>query len=163
MRGWVIGLLGAVVTAVVVAALLIVAATSSDTTVLELDVGDCFMIALESDSADIDTVDVLDCNDPHDAEVVFVGTLNSGTDRPYPSEAEMFAEIDRACAVVGDDLIEEFGLLPIAPNETSWEQFQGRFLCVAIPFGGEPVTGSLVGSRRISDPAADNLPNRQGD
>ena len=144
MRGWVIGLLCAVAGVGALAALLIVLATSADTTVLELDVRDCFMIDLEAGSADIDTVDLLDCDNPHDAEVVFVGTLNPGTDRPYPSDAEMFADIDRACSVVGDDLIEDFGLLPIAPNETSWEPFQGRFVCVAIPFGGEPVTGSLV-------------------
>ena len=144
MRGWMIGVLCAVVGVGALAALLIVLATSSDATVLELEVGDCFMIDLEVGSADIDTVDVLDCDNSHDAEVVFVGTLNPGTDRPYPSDAEMFADIDRACTVVGDDLIEDFGLLPIAPNETSWEPFQGRFVCVAIPFGGEPVTGSLV-------------------
>ena len=38
-------------------------------------------------------VDVIDCSDPHDAEVVATGRLNPGRDRAYPSDDELFAEI----------------------------------------------------------------------
>jgi hypothetical protein len=144
MRGWMFGLIALAVGIFVLGVVAIVAfvGSSDGTPIVQLDIGDCFDLP-ESATADgtIDSVDTIDCGTPHLAEVVLVGSLNEG-DEPYPPDDELFASVDRACREA--DVVESaaFGLLPIAPTLELWESFEGRYLCVAIPFGGEPVTGS---------------------
>lgn len=125
-----------------VGAIAVVLSSGGGTAIVDLDVGDCFDLAADA-TADgiVDAVDTVDCSTPHLAEVVFRGELNSGDD-PYPSDDELFARVDQVCreAQVVDSGV--YGLLPIAPTLELWESFEGRFLCVAIPFGGTPVTGS---------------------
>ena len=158
MRGWFVGVGLAVigVAAAAVVLVVIVLSAGSGTALDDLEVGDCFDLPDVADAdADADaggeaagpveivqTVDVVPCVDPHDAEVVVVGALDPDGDRPYPSDAELFAEIDPLCAraeVPGD----RYGVVPIAPTESSWTSFDGRFLCIALPYGGEPSTGSI--------------------
>lgn len=148
MRGWPIALLGSVAVVAVVAIVAIVVATRSDgTSVFDLDVGDCFDLPVGGDDVGVDVVDLVDCAEPHEAEVVLTGRLNEDRDRPYPSDAELFAEIDGRCAGTGI-VPDGFGIVPVAPNEASWEPLEGGFLCVAIPVGGRPVTGSITPGRR---------------
>ena len=145
MRVRMAGLVGValLVAAVGVALLVLVGASDDGPTIAELEVGDCF--ELPEDATDVDrlrSVEVVDCATPHEAEVVSDGTLD--TDAPYPDDDELFGMVERACrdaGVVGSDA---FGLLPVAPPPERWEAGDGRYLCVAIPFGGEPVTGSIV-------------------
>lgn len=142
-----VALLAAVVLVATLAVLAIVVATGDDTLVLDLDPGDCFDLppGLEDDS--IGTVDTVDCDAPHEAEVVATGELDPDGDAPYPSDAVLFEEVDRRCAAaVADrpDITAEFGMLPVVPNAESWEPFAGRYVCVAIPFGGGTVSGTLV-------------------
>jgi hypothetical protein len=144
MKGWMVWLLLAVGASIAVSIVLILLVTSDPTTVLDLEVGDCFMIEAGGDKVDITSVEVIGCDRRHDAEVVLVGELNPDADRKYLADNELFAEVDRQCATVPADLVSGFGLLPVAPNEASWQPFKGRFLCVAIPYGGTPVTGSLI-------------------
>lgn len=148
MRSWPVALLAALGTVVVVGVLVIVALTrSSGTSIFDLDVGDCFDLPIGDDATAevaVEAVDVIDCGDPHEAEVVLIGALNPARDRPYPADDDLFAEIDARCGeIVGDGALEGFGVVPIAPNERSWEPFDGGFLCVALPFGGGSVTGSI--------------------
>ena len=151
MRSWPVVLLASVGAVVVVGVLVIVALTSSNgTSIFDLDVGDCFDLPSGDDGAAevaVEVVDVIDCGDPHEAEVVLIGALNPARDRPYPPDDELFAELDVRCGeILGGDLaLEGFGVVPIAPNQESWEPFEGGFVCVALPFGGGPVTGSIGG------------------
>jgi hypothetical protein len=144
MKSWVVWLLLAVGALIAVSTLLILLVTSDPTTVLDLEVGDCFMVEAGGDTVEITSVEVIGCDRRHNAEVVLVGELNPDADRKYLADSELFAEVDRECATVPDDLVAGFGLLPVAPNEASWQPFRGRFLCVAIPYGGTPVSGSLI-------------------
>jgi len=145
MRGWIVGLLALVVGIVVVGVVAIAAFAGADrnTPIVELEVGDCFELPDETNGT-IDGVDTVDCSAPHLAEVVHVGTLNDGDDvvSEYPPDDELFALVDRSCRNAGVVVSEAFGLLPIAPTVKVWESFDGRYVCVAVPFGGEPVTGS---------------------
>jgi len=125
-----------------VGAIAVVLSSGEGTAIVDLDVGDCFDLPDDAIAdGTIDAVDTVDCSTPHLAEVVVRGELNSGDD-PYPSDDELFAKVDRVCreARVVDPGV--YGLLPIAPTLELWESFEGRFLCVAIPFGGSLVTGS---------------------
>jgi hypothetical protein len=125
-----------------VGAIAVVLSSGGGTAIVDLDVGDCFDLPDDAVAdGTVDSVDTVDCSTPHLAEVVFRGELNSGDD-PYPSDDELFASVDKICreAQVVDTGV--YGLLPIAPTLELWESFEGRFLCVAIPFGGSAVTGS---------------------
>ena len=148
--GWAIGVVAVSLLVVAAGAVVVAVITSSadGTNIVDLDVGDCFDLP-SGDSADgpddgiVESVDVVDCATPHLAEVVALGSLNDD-DAAYPSDAELFADVERACRAA--DAVESaaFGLLPIAPTRKLWDSFDGRYLCVAVPFGGEPVTGSAL-------------------
>jgi hypothetical protein len=152
MKGWMVGLAVAVIAAIVLGALVIVVAVSSDDTlVLDLDPGECFALATDAGSDTIGTVEVVPCDEPHDAEAVFVGELDPGGaagDVPRSADDDLFNQVDARCAAaLGDrpELLERFGILPVVADEASWEQYDGRFVCVAIPYGGGATTGSALG------------------
>lgn len=140
-----VALVGTSVAVVLVALGAIAVLTGGDGTALvDLEVGDCFDLP-DDMASDLDEVDTVDCSEPHLAEVVALGVLNESGDEPYPGDdAALFDVVDRACRAQDAVDSPDFGLLPIAPTLALWESFEGRYLCVAIPFGGEPVTGSLV-------------------
>lgn len=147
--GLVAGFSVLVVTAVLVIAAVL--ALSNETAWTDLDVGDCLDLAAAIDDADGDlaavtTVDSIDCERPHDAEVVAVGELTADGDRPYPGDDELFAEIDAACLVLVPDSVDPrtYGIVPIAPDERTWNERSGRFACVAVVVGGGTVTGSAL-------------------
>lgn len=142
----------------VVAALLAIATVlslSNETTWTDLEPGDCFDLAgalagADGDLAAVEAVDTIDCDDPHDAEVVAAGDLNPDGDRTYPADDDLFAEIDRECAsqvpgVVDPDVADRFGIVPIAPDVRTWDDRGGRFACVAVVAGGGTITGSALG------------------
>lgn len=147
MRGWMVGVVAAALLVIAAGVAVVAAVTSSGnaTSVIDLEVGDCFDLPDESPGGDaLTSVDVVGCAEPHLAEVVSDGVLNAD-DIAYPDdEEELFDRVERMCRAAGVVESEEFGLLPIAPTAEWWASFDGRFLCVAIPFGGVPVTGSLV-------------------
>lgn len=143
MRGWVVGLIATALAVFVAGGIVIAVLLGGGTTpIVDLEPGDCF--DLPDDVGDeIVAVETVECAEPHLAEVVSIGELRVG-DEPYPAGDDLVAVVDEACRRAGVVDSADFGLLPIAPTEALWESYQGRFLCVAIPFGGEPVTGSIV-------------------
>lgn len=145
MRGWIVGLVAVVIAVLVVGVLVVVGATVSDssTALVDLEPGDCFELPDSVETGSLETVTTLDCGEPHDAEVVAVGALGAA-DRDYPADDVLFAEVESLCRDVELTEPERFGLLPVAPTERLWESFDGRYLCVAIPFGGETTTGSAL-------------------
>jgi hypothetical protein len=146
MRGWMVGLIAAVLLVIAAGVAIVAALTGSgdDTAIVDLVVGDCFDLPDDiSDTDELRSVDTVPCDTPHLAEVVSDGELNPD-DAPYPADDELFDLVERACRAAGVVDSAAFGLLPVAPSPELWASFEGRFLCVAIPFGGEPVTGSIV-------------------
>ncbi len=129
-----------VVVGVVLLALIVRLAGDDRTDVTDLDVGACFSLDdAVGDDGVVTLVEPFDCDEPHDAQVVLVGDLNPDGDRPYPSDDELFAEVDARCAGVEPDA--RFGLVPVAPTEATWTGRDGRFVCVALVVGGGDVTG----------------------
>jgi len=132
------------VATVVILTMAVTLASDSSTDVTDLDVGDCFDLVLEPDAdeefAELTLVEPIACDDPHNAQVVALFDLNADHDQPFPGDAELFAEADRACgSLVLDD--ERFGVLPITPTEATWDARRGRTLCVAVTFGGVELEG----------------------
>ena len=148
MRGWIVALMAAVLLAVGLAvAALVLLSPGDDTLVLDLDAGDCFQVPDDIAEATIAQVDTFNCSKPHEAEVFATGELNPGRDEPYPADTQqMFARVDRQCAAVlaeRPDLVERFGVLPVVADEQSWSSYRGRYVCIAIPYGGGTTEGSL--------------------
>ena len=150
MRGlW--GVVALVIFIVGVSAVALIAALgSSGTAVAELELGDCFDLpAPSSDATDqsveiVERVDLIDCDKAHHAQVVLVGELNSNGDLEYPTDVDLFDAVDLRCAATASLVGDQFGLLPVAPTENSWDRVSGRFHCLAVQFGGASWTGTLL-------------------
>jgi hypothetical protein len=133
----------------------------SGTSIFELEAGECFQLPEFDDDESRPTqalleVEPVDCDEAHTAEVLLTGRLNPDQSRPYPSDDALFAEIGEHCRglrAASDEL--GFGVLPVAPNESSWEPRGGRLLCLAIPYGGEPRAGSITA--RVTDTVAGDV------
>ncbi len=139
-----LGLLAAIGVAVGV---ILFATTSDESLVLELDVGECFDVDLGVDDTEIGTVTTIGCDEPHEAEVVAAGELDPDGVTERPVDDALFALVDARCAAALADrpaLVERFGILPVAADERSWDSFDGRYVCVAIPYGGGTTTGSAL-------------------
>ena len=148
MRTWIVGLTAvSLVTIALAVVALVLLRPGADTIVLDLDAGDCFHVPADIAQATISEVDTIDCTKPHEAEVFATGELDPGRDQPYPGdEQQLFARVDRLCAaaLVGHAaLVDRFGVLPVVADERSWESYRGRYVCVAIPYGGGTTQGSL--------------------
>ena len=143
-----IGLIAVVVVAIGLAtAAVVVLRPGGDTIVLDLDSGDCFQVPDDIADATIAEIDTVGCSKPHEAEVFATGELNPDRDQPYPADAQqLFAQVDAKCAAAladHPDVLERFGVLPVVADEKSWSSFRGRYVCVAIPYGGGTTEGSL--------------------
>ena len=148
MRTWIVGLVAVSLVAIALAVAALVLLRPDDAPiVLDLDAGDCFQVPDDIAQATISKVDTIACTKPHEAEVFATGELDPGRDQPYPDdEQQLFARVDRQCAAVlagHADLVDRFGVLPVVADERSWERYRGRYVCVAIPYGGGMTQGSL--------------------
>ena len=139
-----------VVTAAVLA-IVVVLSAGNRTAWSDLEVGECFDLAGALDDnggafGDVTAVETVACSESHDAEVVAVGELNPTEERSYPSEQDVLADVDRACAAQTPDSVdpERYGILPIVPDERTWTDRQGRFVCVAVVRGGGTISGSAL-------------------
>lgn len=135
-----------------VLAVAVVLSLSNETSWTDLEAGQCFDLAgavddAGGDLASVFSVETVDCDDPHDAQIVGAGQLNPDGEAPYPTDDELFAAIDRACAALVDGTFDDatYGIVPIAPDERTWDDRAGRFVCVAVVRGGGTVTGSALG------------------
>ena len=143
-----VGLIAAVIVAIGLAtAAALLLRPGGDTIVLDLEAGDCFQVPDDITSSSISTIETISCDKPHEAEVFATGELNPDRDQPYPDdEQQLFGRVDARCATVladHPDLVQRFGVLPVVADEKSWSSFRGRYVCVAIPYGGGTTDGSL--------------------
>lgn len=136
-------MIGAMVLVGVVSMLIYVGADDG-TSIFDTEPGDCFMLELSGADVEIDEVEVVACDQPHDAEVVARGSLNPDGDRDYPDDNELFIEVDRLCPPPDTYVNDGFALIPVAPNEASWTGQDGAYACVAITRDGNTTTGSLT-------------------
>jgi hypothetical protein len=147
-RCGIVGLIASMLVAVALAVVaLVVLSPGDETLVLDLDAGDCFQISDDIAAATISEVDTVDCTRQHEAEVFATGLLDPDREQPYPADQQqLFARVDRQCAAAladRPDLVERFGVLPVVADERSWDSYRGRYVCVAIPYGGGITQGSL--------------------
>ena len=148
MKGWIVALVAVMVIAIALAgAALLLLRPGGDTIILDLEAGDCFQVPADIADSTISKIDAISCAKPHEAEVFATGELNPDRDQPYPTDDQQtFARVDSQCsALLADhpDVVQRFGVLPVVADEHSWNSFRGRYVCVAIPYGGGTTTGSI--------------------
>lgn len=95
-------------------------ADAGDQSIVDLRVGDCFQIPAE---LQLITVDSVSCDEPHDAEVYAVVTMDLDE---YPGMDELLHRAQRRCLAEFEPFIGKpyrqsvLDILTIAPNEKTW-------------------------------------------
>lgn len=112
--------------------------------VIDTDVGDCFSLPINRDTTTLETVELVDCDQPHDVEVVATGELNPLQARDYPSDELLFDLVDVMCGDPRRFKHLGFGVLPVAPDERAWNELDGRFVCLAVTEGERKVSGRQI-------------------
>jgi len=112
----------------------------------EGDVGECLV---QRD----DTLDVVDCDEPHDLQRVAVATLDAPADAPFV-EAEMRASVRAACDVAFSSFV---GVSPAdsvfdapfsAPTTATWERDGDRQFQCLLGVAGRRIVGDAAGVGR---------------
>jgi hypothetical protein len=123
------------------------AGAGEETSVFDLEVGDCFT----SESTLLDTVLVVDCEEPHVYEVYDVGDVES-TDDAYPGDAAMGETASAQCqdafeAYVGIAYEDsQWYVTSIPPSEETWAEGDREVVCLLHLQDESEVTGSAEGS-----------------
>lgn len=124
------------------------AVSCSDGNVFELSVGDCFQ---EIGATEITDVEMVDCGDPHNHEVISVWNV---TEASLPADSA-FEEgcYDRFEAAIGTPYSESaIFVTPIYPSPQSWDQGDREVICYSYEFEESGalamVTGSVLNSGR---------------
>jgi hypothetical protein len=136
---------------VVLAAIALGCGDSDVVSVMSLGVGECVDVDLPFRSAELNRVKRVPCDGPHAAEVLHVGELNPAGDQPYPrDELRLFLDVLAACVrPPGPGQMSVFEartgevysstsreVVPVAPDLRTWEQAQGKFVCLMLVGAG---------------------------
>jgi hypothetical protein len=95
---------------------------------------------------------VVDCANPHAAQLVYRGTVPGDAAAPFPGEAELGAQMAALCRV--DGIIDAAAAAPIPDLQVQgsfpvtadqWAAGERTYYCFVNRAGGEPITGSVQG------------------
>ena len=121
--------------------------------VFSLVVGDCFndaAVGIEGDEP-VDSVDIVDCDDPHEREV-YARMEFEGDDDDYPGETAVTDEGDVFCYDEYEDFVgisyddSTLFFVTFYPTEDSWAAADREIMCII--YDAEPSTGTLAGAAR---------------
>jgi hypothetical protein len=122
----------------------------------QLAVGECINVDDIDDAEQVllSAIPVIDCSDPHDGEVYFVGNINPNRSRDYPGDDDVAIEVEGLCTakfaayvgVIYDD--SEFEIYYLMPLKPSWRSTHGEYTCVAYSTDGPVLTGTIRSSSR---------------
>jgi len=118
--------------------------------VFELELGACVNDQNTPEGADMDAVEVVECQQPHDAELFAKLAL---TEDSYPGTDYLISEGGSRCqGAFGDFIGVEFteSVLDFTyyyPTPSSWVDGDRSIYCLAVDPGLQ-ITGSLLGARR---------------
>lgn len=130
---------------------------ADEVSVFDLAVGDCFTAAPTDDDggALVTTAAIVDCDEPHLAEVILIGELPNPAGEPFPGVEARDEAAEQLCQPAFDDYVgvplaaSELGLLWLAPTEETWEDQDDREVtCAVQSLDGEPLVGSVRDSQR---------------
>ena len=125
--GWIMGLVGLLFGGALITASATGVLDGGETAVFDVEQGDCVNFDFNPESEiliQVTTVDVVDCDEEHEAVVVQVGELNPDEDRDYPDNDALFEESYAGC---GREITSD--IFAVAPDEDSWNDHGGPFVC----------------------------------
>jgi hypothetical protein len=144
--GWILGAIGLLLFGAFVATGASERFNERTAAVSDLEVGDCINLG---EAPTVASVPVVDCDQGHDAEVIFTGELPVG---PYPGESVVQNDIFDRCvpnlfqAYVGKDYASSmFEVQVLYPRQEGWSLDRG-FLCLAVKLDGSRIVGTVHGS-----------------
>ncbi|WP_235523241.1 DUF4190 domain-containing protein [Cellulomonas sp. Root485] len=105
----------------------------------QLVTGNCVLSV--PDDGPVDTVRVVPCADPHEAQVVTEFTF--ATDAVWPGQQSADARVARACVLDESEIEAGVRTVTWSPTERSWSDGDRVGLCLAVVDGGG-VTGSFL-------------------
>jgi Septum formation len=122
------------------------------TSVFDLDIGQCYNTPAETD---VDEVNTVECDEPHQYEIYALPQHPAGPDEDYPGDEEISDFADDEC--LGDTFERYVGVsyessellaFVLQPTEETWEAADDReFVCAVYLESGE-LEGSVAGSER---------------
>jgi hypothetical protein len=123
-----------------------------ETSVFEIEVGDCFT----ADSGEIATVIVIDCNRPHTYEVFHVFDHEAGPDDAYPGDEEILDYADTQCQQLFEEYVgtdyetSVWFIASVTPSAETWLDGDREIICTLDQQDDDgvaiEVTGSAAGS-----------------
>jgi hypothetical protein len=125
-------------------------ACGDDTSVFNLEVGDCF----NDDPAASETVSdvaTVDCAEPHDNEIYFQFSM---TESSFPGREATIESAGNRClgefdAFVGKSYeTSDLEIFPITPTAESWEQGDRVVYCAIYALDLSKLTGTMRGANR---------------
>ncbi len=123
-----------------------------ETSVFDLEAGDCF----STDSDQLESVNVVDCEEPHEQEVFALFDHTAGDGEPYPGDDELIEYADAECQPPFEDYVGHdyqtsiWYISSLTPSAETWADGDREIVCTLNQQDAdtEPitVTGSAEGS-----------------
>jgi hypothetical protein len=124
-------------------------AGGEETSVFDLEVGDCF----SATGDEVESVTVVDCDEPHIYEVFAVFDHEAGEDEPYPGDDALLEYADSECQPHFEDYVgadyetSVYWITSVTPSEQTWDDDDREIVCtLKLGEQGEETTGSAEGS-----------------
>ncbi len=117
--------------------------------VFRLRQGDCLMMPNQGiGGEEVETLEAIPCDEPHDGEVLSIVTVAGGDDAPYPGDEAISSEAQTGCldsfqSVTGRDFAADpfWDLTFLSPTSDSWTLGDDReIVCIVVPLDGELTT-----------------------
>lgn len=120
------------------------------TSVFDLESGDCF----SATGDEVETVTVVDCEQPHLYEVFGVFDHEAGNDDPYPGDEAMLEYADAECQPLFEDFVGSdyessiYWITSVTPSDETWNEADDREIVCALKLGetATETTGSAEGT-----------------
>ena len=149
--GWIMGLIGLLMGGGFWTLAATGALDDGTTPVFDVEAGECanFDFDPTADDIEVTTIEVVDCDEPHEAEVIFREELNPGGVLPYPSGEQIDELVVQCGNRVPDEVapgvdLTDYSSFTVVPDEDSWDDEDGPLVCFAVPTDGGTATGSLM-------------------
>ena len=124
------------------------ASPGAETSVFDLEVGDCFSASEDQ----LETVVVVSCDAAHVFEVYHVFDHEAGGDEAYPGDDEILEYADTECQVPFEDFVgmsyqeSIWYITSVTPSQETWDQGDREIVCTLNLEDRTDVTGSAEGS-----------------
>lgn len=129
------------------------APSAEEQNIFDVQVGDCvadiYAIGQADAGAGVETLGIIDCEQPHNAELYHVGDVPVASVE-LPSEQELTGQANQICldafeGFVGTPYLQsELDYTLFLPTAESWRYGDREIMCLIV--SGDPVTGSAQGS-----------------